>query len=104
MLKRMALIALVSVSLAGAKNYRINLSETCQLGSTTLKAGEYTVKLDGDKVVLVDRAGRSTEATAKVESSDRKFDQTAIGISKAGGSPRLQWITLGGSKSRLVFE
>ena len=104
MLKRIALIALLSVSLASAKSYTINLSDACQAGSAQLKPGQYTLKLDGPKVVLVDDKGKSTETTARIETADRKFDQTAISISKTDGANRLQSITLGGSKSKVVFE
>ncbi len=104
MLKRIALVTLLGVALAGAKDYRIRLTEACQAGQATLPAGEYRVRLDGDRVVLIDKAGRSIETQAKLEAADRKFDQTLISVSKAGGSPRLQSISLGGSKSRVVFE
>lgn len=104
MLARVILAALLSVSLAGAKNYSITLSDTCLAGTTQLKPGEYTVKLDGSKVVLVDRSGRRMEVPAKVETVERKFERTAVTISKADGTNRLQSIDLAGSKSRVVFE
>ena len=104
MLRRLAVIALLGVSLASAKSYTITLSDDCQVGSTQLTPGQYTLKLDGPKVVLIDSKGKSIETAAKVETTDRKFDQTAISISKTDGSNRLQSITLGGSKSRVTFE
>jgi hypothetical protein len=104
MLARIFLVALLSVSLASAKSYTINLSDPCQAGAAQLKPGQYTVKLEGEKVVLIDKNGRTMETTAKVETADRKFEQTAVSISRADGTSRIQWITLGGSKSRVVFE
>jgi hypothetical protein len=104
MLKRLAVIALLSVSLAGAKSYTITLSDTCHAGTAQLKPGEYTLKLEGTRVILIDKAGRSIETTAKVETADRKFDQTAVVLSRADGTSRIQSITLRGSNSRVVFE
>jgi hypothetical protein len=104
MLKRLATIALLGVSLAGAKSYTITLSEVCHAGSTPLRPGQYTLKLDGSKVVLIDSKGNSVEPTARIETAARKFGQTAIVISKADGVNRLLSITLGGSKSKVIFE
>lgn len=104
MLKRLAVIALLGVSLAGAKSYTITLYDDCQAGGAQLKAGQYTLKVDGSKVVLIDNRGKSVETNAKIETADRKFDQTSMVISKADGTPRLQSIALAGSKSKVVFE
>lgn len=102
--KRLAVIALLGISLASAKSYTITLSDACQAGGAQLKPGQYTLKLDGPKVVLVDSRGNSIETTAKIETADRKFDRTTMVISRAGGAARLQSIALAGSKSKVVFE
>jgi hypothetical protein len=104
MLKRLAVIALLGVSLASAKSYTITLSNPCQAGGAQLKPGQYTLKLDGPKVVLVDSKGKSIETNARIETADRKFDQTAMVISTADGTARLQSIMLAGSKSKVIFE
>jgi hypothetical protein len=97
MLKRLAVIALLGVSLASAKSYTITLSDACQAGSAQLKTGQYTLKVDGSKVFLIDTKGKAIETTAKVETADRKFDQTAVVISRGDRANRLQSITLAGS-------
>lgn len=104
MLKRTAILALLGVSLAGAKTYTFSVSEPAQAGQALLQPGEYSVKVDGPQVVLMDKSGRPINATVKLETGERKFDQTAVSISKANGANRIQWIQLGGSKHRLVFE
>jgi hypothetical protein len=105
MLKRLVIAALLlGVSLASAKSYTISLSDACKAGQAQLQPGQYTLKLDGNKVVLIDRTGRSIEVTAKVETADRKYGQTAVAVSRADGASRIQWIALGGSKSKVVFE
>ena len=52
----------------------------------------------------MDTSGRRIDTTAKVESADRKFDQTVVSISKVDGTNRIQAIQLGGSKTRVVFQ
>ena len=104
MLKRVAILALLGVSLASAKTYTFTVTDPAQAGKVQLKPGEYSLKLDGSQVVLMDRDGRRIDTTAKVESADRKFDQTAISSSKADGTNRIEAIQLGGSKYRVVFQ
>ena len=104
MLKRIAILALLGVSLASAKTYTFAVTDSAQAGKVQLKAGEYSLKLEGSQVVLLDRNGRRIDAIAKVETADRKFDVTSVTISKIDGANRIQWIGLGGSKNKVVFE
>lgn len=104
MLTRLLLAILLSVSLAAAKSYNITLSDRAKVGDMELKPGEYKLKLETDKVVLIDREGRTIEPKAKVETVDRKYNQTAVAITKKEGTNKLEWIALGGTKSRVVFE
>jgi hypothetical protein len=107
MLKRLAivsLLALLGVSLASAKTYTFSVSEPAQAGKAQLKPGEYSLKVNGPQVVLMDKMGRPIDTTVKVETADRKFDQTVISYSKADGMNRIQWIQLGGSKNKVIFE
>lgn len=107
MLKRIALwaaIALVSVSLASAKSYSIRISDHVQAGPVQLQPGEYKVKIEGSKVVLLDNRGRAIEAPAKVEEADQKFPYSSVATSRTEGGTRLNWIGLGGTKTRIVFE
>ena len=104
MLKRLAIVALLSVSLAGAKSYTIAITRPCQAGTAQLQPGEYTLKLETAKVVLIDKTGSRIETSARVEAADQKFNQTAVVISDTSGTSRIQWIALGGSKSKVVFE
>ena len=104
MFKRLAIVALMSVVLASAKTYTFTISEPATAGSAQLKPGEYKLKLDGTQVVLIDNGGKQIDTTAKVETADRKFNQTSISISTADGSNRIISIELGGSTNRVVFE
>ncbi|MGQ9635577.1 MAG: hypothetical protein ACUVXB_15200 [Bryobacteraceae bacterium] len=106
MLKRIALvaIALVSFSFASAKSYTIRISDACQAGTVQLQPGEYKVKVEGSKVILLDNRGRVIEAPAKVEQADQKFPHNSVATSRTESGVRLNWITLGGTKTRIVFE
>jgi len=67
MLTRLLLVALLGVGLACAKTYNFSLSDTAQAGSTTLKAGDYHVKVQGSNVVIKDAEGHDVTAKANRE-------------------------------------
>jgi len=104
MLTRLFLVALLGVGLACAKTYDFSLSDTSQAGSTTLKAGDYHVKVDGSNVVIKDAEGRDVAAKTKIEKSDKPFHATEVSTNQSNGMPHIEWIGLGGSKSKIVFE
>ena len=104
MLKRIAIIALVAVSLASAKTYTFVVSDVAQAGSVQLKPGTYNLKVNGSDVVLVNSVGQKIEVNAKIEAADQKFDNTAIATTKEGGTSRILFVNLGGTRSKVVFE
>lgn len=98
-------LALLCASLLLAKTYTINLSDTAKIGNVELKPGAYALKLEGDKAIFLDRARKPVlETSVKVENAARKFDATAIEFRKVDGANRIQAISLGGSKTKLLFE
>ena len=104
MLVRLLLVALLGISLASAKTYNFTLSNQAQAGSTTLKPGQYTLKVDGSKVTLKDATGHDVAAKTKVESANQTFRDTEVSTTQSNGNEQVQWIGLGGSRSRIVFE
>jgi hypothetical protein len=104
MLKRIAMLALLCISLVSAKNYTFTVYDVSQAGQTELKPGEYTLKVDGSKVVLIDNAGRRIDAPARIETADSKFEFTSVSTTKVDGANRIQSIQLGGTNNRVVFE
>ncbi len=104
MIKRVAILALLSVSLICAKTYDFALFDPTHAGDAQLKPGEYRLRVDGSQVVLMDKLGRQIAVTATVEQADRKFDQTMITTSKADGTNRIVSIELGGSKTKVIFQ
>jgi len=106
MLKRIALvaIALAGISFASAKSYTIRISDACQAGTVQLQPGEYKVKVEGSKVILLDSRGRTIEAPARLEEVNQKFPYNSVATSRTEKGVRLNWIALGGTKTRIVFE
>jgi len=104
MLKRVALLALLAISLVSAKTFKFTIPEIAQAGDVQLKPGEYKLQVDGSKAVLMDKDGHPIDVQAKVEASDLELSYTAVCLSRADGTTRIQWIYLENRKSRVAFE
>jgi len=104
MLKRIALLALLAVSLACAKTYTFTITEPTQAGNVQLPTGEYSVKIDGSQIILTDSDGHRIDVIAKVEAAGQKFDYTAVWTTKTDGVNRIEMIQLGNTTNKLVFE
>ena len=104
MFKRIAIFALVCVSVVSAKTYNFKVTLASQVGNTQLKPGDYSLKVDGTQVVLKDYAGHRIDISTTLETADQKFNETAVVIANADGTNRIQWIQLGGSNTRVMFE
>lgn len=98
------ILALCSLTVAIAKNYELTLSSTTKVGNLELKAGQYTLKVQGDQAIFtyLDTAKQFT-TTVKVEATDQKFETTRVDASKSGNMDVVKDIELGGSKTRLQF-
>lgn len=73
-------------------------------GAAQLRAGEYSLKVNGSQVMLIKKDGKQIETTAKLETADHKFEQTAVGSSAVDGTNRITFIELGGSPYRVTFQ
>jgi hypothetical protein len=104
MFKRLLAIAALSVLIVSAKNYGFSVSDPAKAGTASLKPGDYTVKVDGDQVVVTDKGGNRIETAAKLETADRKFEHTSITTIDGDGAKRIVSIEFGGSKYKIVFD
>jgi hypothetical protein len=92
------------LSLASAKSYDITLTSPTKAGSVELKAGQYRLKIEGTNATFVDAdSGKSFTTPVKVETSDKKFDQTSVDTTKGSGTDVLKDIEFGGSKTKIEF-
>jgi hypothetical protein len=96
--------AVIALAVASAKTYTMNLFEPASVGGTELTPGEYKVELvDNNKAVI--RNGKiDAQAPVKVETNDRKYDNTTVRFTNADGKMKIQEIKLGGTKTKLVFS
>ena len=101
MKKLVVTFALLGLSLAQAKSFRVTLYEPSVLGATELKAGEYTVEVK-DSQVLVKSGKVEAQAPVKVENADSKFGTTTVRYSNGDGKYHITEIRLGGTNMKLV--
>jgi len=90
--------------LLSAKTYEITITAPTKAGSVQLKAGQYKVKVEGSNAIFTEMdSAKSLTTPVKVETCDKKFDDTTVQITKDGDINRLEEIDLGGSKTKLEF-
>jgi hypothetical protein len=99
-----ALFVLFAVAIAwAASGYNITLSKPAIVGGTELKAGQYKLELNGDKVTLKGKKS-SVEADVTIENGSNKFDQTSACCLGEDGKYRLQEIRVGGTNTKVTFK
>jgi hypothetical protein len=94
-------VVAVGIASAASNTFKVTLDHNTWVGGTELKAGEYKVSAEGDKITL--SAGKnSTPITvpAKVENAAKKFDDTVL---RVDGKQKLEEIRVGGTTMRIVF-
>ena len=93
-----AVLALAVAS--AASSYRVTLFQASEIGGKQLKAGDYKMHIEGEKVTLA--AGKEMiETTGKVETSSEKYSTTTV---RYGGDSRVQEIRIGGTNTKVVFN
>jgi hypothetical protein len=99
-----AALALSSLTVVSAKTYEIILSAPSKAGSITLKPGQYRLKVEGTTATFTDaNSSKSFTTTVKVDTVDKKFEDTRVQSTKDGGTDTIQEIDLGGTKTKLGF-
>ena len=92
-------LATLAVGIAGAaSSYSVRLNADFMAGDTPLKAGTYTVKLNGDQAIF-SQGKTSASFSVTVEKRATPYRDTAL---EANGSA-LQAIDLGGTNTKIVF-
>jgi len=99
-----AALAISSLALLNAKSYDIILSGPTKAGNVQLKPGEYKLKVDGSNATFTDvNSSKSFTTPVKIETSEKKFDDTRVQSTKDGDTDKIEEIDLGGSKTKLGF-
>ncbi|MBV9508378.1 MAG: hypothetical protein JO323_25590 [Acidobacteriia bacterium] len=105
MLRMLTLFAAIGLSIASAKSFDITLDSAAKAGNLDLKAGKYTLAvMDDSKVRFTNASGQTVEASAKVSTSDKKFQNTLVDTKQVNGAMQINEIDLGGTKTRVQFE
>ena len=103
MLKKFVLaFAVLALAVASAATYRVTLFQPSVVKGNELKAGDYRLNVQNDKVTIV-KGTQSVEVPVKIENVEQKYDSTAVRYSDQGGKLTISEIRLGGTKTKLVF-
>ena len=99
-----ATLALATLTMASAKSYEISLQNNVQAGNVQLKAGQYSLKVEGSNAIFTDvQSAKSFTAPVKVDTGSKKFNVTMVDTDKTGATESIKSIELGGSKTTLEF-
>jgi hypothetical protein len=97
-------LCLASLSIVSAKSYEITLSTITKAGNVQLKPGQYRLKVEGTNATFTDVDTDKTYTTGiKVQSVEKKFDQTKVESTQEGDTNQIKDIELGGSTTRIEF-
>jgi hypothetical protein len=104
--KLLVLFAGVGLSIASAKTYHVVVPDHADLAGAKVKAGDYSVKIDGTKAILIgDENNKKIEANGSVQTADKKFSETTLEVVRgADGINHITAIDLGGTTTRLTFN
>lgn len=93
------LFSTLAVGIASAAApYDVTLSDTFSVGKTELKAGDYTVEMQGDKAVF-----RTGKKVIQVPATLAKSEQTYAATVFVSQKSKLREIDVGGTQERIVF-
>ncbi len=105
MKKTLLLVAAFSLlAVAAPKKYQISLRTPAKAGSAQLAAGDYSVRLEGDKVVFTDARNKTVTVPVKVATEKAKFHETAVESSGKAGQEVIEAIDLGGTNTKVEFS
>jgi len=98
-------LLLAGFSVASAKTYSITIYDRCLAGNVQVQPGDYRLKLEGTTAVFTNQdTGKSFQANVSVQNVPRKFDETAIDMTKVAGEERIEEIHLGGTRMDIKFN
>jgi hypothetical protein len=104
MRRLLVVLDLASLAIVSAKTYEISLSAPTKAGSVQLKAGVYKLKVDGSNATFTEvNSQKSFTTPVKVQTADKKFEDTTVQATKDNEGDRINEIDLGGSTTKLGF-
>ncbi len=104
MMKKLVVCSMVlGLAIASAKTYTLTLFQPSVLNGTEMKAGEYKLDLNGDKIVIRGNK-QKVEANVQVVTNDQKYSSTSVRYGNRDGKYRIQEIRIGGTNTKLVVN
>jgi hypothetical protein len=97
-------LSLSTLSFAGQKAFTVIFDKATTVGAVKLAPGEYKVKVDGTNAVFTNSNYKSVSTAVKVETSDKKFKETAVDTVKGSSGDVVTSISVGGSTTKLDFS
>jgi hypothetical protein len=94
-------LMLASLGIVSAKSYSFSLSSPAMAGTTQLKAGEYTVKVEGANAIFTTSNSKQITVPVKIQHNGQKYDQTAVEVQNKDGVDTIHEIMLGGSDTKV---
>jgi len=91
----------LAISSAASNTFKVNIEKPTIVGNTELKAGEYKVQAEGNKIAIQVGKNNVVEVPAKMETADKKFENTVIRVDNK--TQKLEEIRVGGTNMRIVF-
>jgi hypothetical protein len=104
-MKKLMLLTLVLAlaAFAATNTFHVTFDSAAWIGATEVKAGEYKLTIEGDKVTL--KGGKNViDVPGKVEVAEHEYRSTAVVVLAVGNRNQLKEIEIGGTKTRIVVE
>jgi hypothetical protein len=92
----------LGVAMAAA-NYHVTISTPSWVNGNELKPGDYRVQIEGDKVLITGQRN-SIEVPGTVQTSAKKYSDTALHSDNVNGKQQLEEIDFGGTKTSILFK
>lgn len=97
-------VLMLAVALAAsAASYNVTFFQPSTVGGQELKAGDYKLLMENDKVVI-QKGKQKVEASVKVETAESKFSSTSVRYADQDGKMKVTEIRLGGTNTKLIFN
>jgi hypothetical protein len=97
--------ALATAVIAKSVKFSFSLPKAATIGSVELKSGDYDVRVDGTTAVIAPKLGGQPKTVpARVEELAAKYaGSTVTTVVVKDGKTILDSVTVGGSKTKIVF-
>ena len=88
-----------------ASDWTFTLPSPAKAGAVALSSGEYKISMRGSVAVITDtKSAKSYTAMAKMVDGENKYQNTMVATSNRDGELKITSLSIGGTKTKIVFE